>query len=324
MLTAHKQTNYRELAESFYDILFTISEPIINQDEIKECINCGHQNQSDIIFCSTCGFKFSRKRDTNSISNTVINESNEIVYTKHNSRIRKEISVHGISLKGKRINNEDAFGIFQNTIFSNDKLQKASTFVVCDGMGGGEQGEYASDVAVTKLCKYSDSNLVEGIKSANKIIYNHAKKQSIDIGTTVVACVIKENSVTVVWAGDSRFYLFRDKKIEYVTEDHSEVAELLNQGKITIDEAKYYPRKNIITKSLGESEIFEPSVKELSIEYGDRILLCSDGLCGVIEDEMLIEIIYNSNSPMEACHSLTDFAVICNSTDNITVITAFI
>lgn len=202
--------------------------------------------------------------------------------------------------------------------------------IVADGMGGHNAGEVASGKAVGivqkdvlgKCGKNAKDVLVKAVNDANREIYEmsvNARNLS-GMGTTMTACVAEEHNVTAVQVGDSRLYLIRGEKITQITKDHSLVEMLLENGKITKEEARRHPQKNIITRAVGTDKTVEADIYEFRAEAGDVILLCSDGLVNMVEDEEILSVINLSETLSDAANKLVAEAETAGGTDNITVI----
>ena len=202
--------------------------------------------------------------------------------------------------------------------------------IVADGMGGHNAGEVASGKAVGivqkdvlgKCGKNAKDVLVKAVNDANREIYEmsvNARNLS-GMGTTMTACVAEEHNVTAVQVGDSRLYLIRGEKITQITKDHSLVEMLLENGKITKEEARRHPQKNIITRAVGTDKTVEADIDEFRAEAGDVILLCSDGLVNMVEDEEILSVINLSETLNDAANKLVAEAETAGGTDNITVI----
>lgn len=202
--------------------------------------------------------------------------------------------------------------------------------IVADGMGGHNAGEVASGKAVGivqkdvlgKCGENAKDILVKAVNDANREIYEmsvNARNLS-GMGTTMTACVAEEHNVTAVQVGDSRLYLIRGEKITQITKDHSLVEMLLENGKITKEEARRHPQKNIITRAVGTDKTVEADIYEFRAEAGDVILLCSDGLVNMVEDEEILSVINLSETLNDAANKLVAEAETAGGTDNITVI----
>ena len=219
--------------------------------------------------------------------------------------------------------NEDSF--FVSEIDSNGGVLA----VVADGMGGHNAGEVASTQAV-KILKEFDLNkdipiknsLLDAISCANNEIYKMSKHDPklFGMGTTVTACVIIDDKLTAAQVGDSRLYLLRNKEISQITKDHSLVEMLLESGEITKEDAKHHPQKNVITRALGTDSTVEADTYELQLLPDDIILLCSDGLVNMVDDERILSIIENSTDFGSLSNILVEEAENAGGHDNITVI----
>ncbi len=180
--------------------------------------------------------------------------------------------------------------------------------VLADGMGGYNAGEVASGMATTVvttevqqlLAKIQPHELDPETKSplgprmireqvikANTSIYQAAQSQPqyAGMGTTLVVCLFYDNKILVAHLGDSRLYRMRDGKFSQVTRDHSLLQEQIDSGIITAEQAKHAAHKNLVTKALGIDPSVEPEVREYEAKTGDVYLLCSDGLCDMVDDE---------------------------------------
>ena len=202
--------------------------------------------------------------------------------------------------------------------------------IVADGMGGHNAGEVASGKAVGMVQKdvvaQNDKSakelLLKAVDDANHEIYEMSKNKKglSGMGTTMTACVAEKNNITAVQVGDSRLYLIRENTITQITKDHSLVEMLVENGEITKEEAKSHPQKNIITRAVGTDKTVEADVYEFKTKKQDVILLCSDGLVNMVEDDTILSIISTSESLEQAANQLVSAAENAGGTDNITVI----
>lgn len=202
-------------------------------------------------------------------------------------------------------------------------------FVVADGMGGHQAGDYASKYTVEVLrreLKQSDEEdiekaLVRAIKTANReIIKKAASDRSLKgMGTTVVAATIVNQMMYFANVGDSRLYLI-NQGISQLTKDHSLVEEMVRLGGIKPEEAKTHPDKNIITRAIGAKEEVDVDFYEHRLKRGDIILMCTDGLSNMVEDEELFHIVQGARDIVEAGTSLVEAAKENGGTDNIGLI----
>ena len=200
-------------------------------------------------------------------------------------------------------------------------------FAVADGMGGHEAGEVASEIAIETLtantpAEPSATELGNAVIAANHAVIAAALEGvgKPGMGTTVTAAMVKGTKLVVAQVGDSRAYLLHEGSLQRITRDHSYVADLIEQGEITEEEARWHPQRSDITRALGGDENMVPDLYELTVGEGDRILLCSDGLTGMVLDERIEEILVNTPDPQEATDALVNEALQEGGHDNVTVI----
>ena len=210
---------------------------------------------------------------------------------------------------GGRSENQDFFG-------SGD-TPYGELIVVCDGMGGHNGGRHAAEVAVQvikeEVTKSEDSNpansLHAAIAKANAAIWDesHANSQLKGMGTTVVALLLTPDKAICSHVGDSRIYQFRQGKILHRTYDHSHVFELVKAGLITEEQARLSEKSNIITRGLGIRETVDIEIADnLSYQKGDRILLCTDGIWGVVPETELVEMVSQKSNIQTIVSQLVD------------------
>ena len=202
-------------------------------------------------------------------------------------------------------------------------------FVVEDGMGGHQAGDYASRYIVENLVSYlqytENSQIVpllrEAILKVNTMLYHEAKEKPefSGMGTTLVAAVADENTLYVANVGDSRLYLVRDR-IRQVTRDHSYVEELVSLGRLERGSKDYKDKKNIITRAVGTEDKLLVDFFEVGLEPGDYILMCSDGLSNMLEDAEMEEIIGSDLELQEKAEKLITVANDNGGKDNIAVV----
>ena len=208
-----------------------------------------------------------------------------------------------------------------------------SWVVVCDGMGGVSGGQIASELCVEKVSsaikrgyrenlsvKAAQNLLLSAIAASNSIVHNKAQEepQYHGMGTTIVAAIIIKNIVVIAHVGDSRAYILSDKTVKQITKDHSLVQLMIDNGKITADEAKNHPDKNIITRAVGVVNFVDVEFDVCDVNSGEKLLVCTDGLSGSVSDEEMINII-NEYSDSSA-EKLVEKALENGSRDNITVV----
>lgn len=224
---------------------------------------------------------------------------------------------------GKRAHNEDSF-----------LLPKGETppllFSVADGMGGHAAGAVASNIAVETLgakdVVFTKEHELEQLKSAvehaNLSVFEAAEKDHTlrGMGTTLVSALILGKNYLAANVGDSRIYYFNGKSLERVTIDHSLVEQLVLSGLITREEARFHPRRNIITRAVGLSPLVDIDVFEREWNVDDILLLCSDGLHGALEENEISEVLSSERTLEEMCDVLVQTALSNGGTDNITLI----
>lgn len=206
----------------------------------------------------------------------------------------------------------------------------SNLFIVADGMGGHNAGDYASKYTVETMeaeirtSEQTDTVAILGnaIEKANSYIRSLADSdESLSgMGTTVVAATVWGSRLQVANVGDSRLYIIRQKQIRQITRDHSLVEEMVRMGGIDRQSARKHPDKNIITRAVGALESIEVDFFTEELQAGDRILLCSDGLTNMLEDEEICEIISRETTLSEKGKQLVDAANENGGKDNIAVV----
>jgi len=247
-----------------------------------------------------------------------------------------KISAAGLSDVGlKRESNEDSLAMDNS----------AKLYIVADGMGGHLAGEVASKVAVqiiqknvnnwinknspvTEIFDFPDMTLSQrgnylssSIKLANRVIYEMSQEYTEykGMGTTIVILAAMPSTIIAANVGDSRIYLIRGDSMEPLSKEHSMVAEQLEMGLISEEEAKISPLRHILTRNLGSSDTVDADVFEIEHVDNDRFLLCTDGLTDLVSDNEILNIIKNGNDPEYICQQLISEANKRGGTDNITV-----
>lgn len=200
-------------------------------------------------------------------------------------------------------------------------------YVVCDGMGGHEAGEIASEIAVNVISgsapEYPDaSELGQAVEEANLAIMRAAAEGvgRVGMGTTCTAAMLQGERLVVAQVGDSRAYLLHDGNIQQLTRDHSLVADLVEAGHITPEEARFHPQRSVITRALGSDPHMRPDLYEINVQTDDRLLLCSDGLYSMVDDYTIEGILEAHEDPQQAAEELVAAALKAGGHDNVTVI----
>lgn len=225
-----------------------------------------------------------------------------------------------------RTQNQDAYQI--ETLDRNTLL-----CIICDGMGGAKSGNVASTLAVDVFVEeirrvYApnmeqeeiDQMLEGAVKLSNFTVYDQSKQfeEFEGMGTTLVAMLIQNMRVTVVNVGDSRAYRINRDGIRCITTDHSLVQMMVDRGELTPEMARTYPGKNYITRAIGTESLVSGDIYHLDVEKGDALLLCTDGLSNIVdEQEILFEVVHGVNKQL-CCQRLLEIAKNRGAPDNVT------
>jgi serine/threonine protein phosphatase PrpC len=234
----------------------------------------------------------------------------------------------------KRTHNEDYFSL----------MEDEQLFIVADGMGGHSSGEVASRMAAETVSEfyqrtkdedatwpykmdrslsYIENRLVCGIKLANYKIYEAASKdiRFKGMGTTIVTCLINGDKIYIAHVGDSRCYRLRNAKVEQVTRDHSLLEDYKDaKPDMTEEEERNFPHKNVITRALGMRDSVQVDIRTDEVMDGDTFLLCSDGLSGMVQDDLILQILNTAEDLEKSVAELVDQANRAGGTDNITTL----
>jgi protein phosphatase len=247
-----------------------------------------------------------------------------------------------------RTNNEDSFSAFTASVprLNNDGPELVFTFLaIADGMGGHENGEIASNMAVQKISEgvlrdfYLPS--IEGrqpgrngdspletlsslIENANQCILQESQRNRTSMGTTLTCAVLIGQTAIIGHVGDSRLYVLEKSsgKLRQVSHDHSVVQRLVEMGALTAEEAQYSPQRSVLYMTVGQKPQVEPDVEVLSLLDVRAMLLCSDGLWELVEDPVIEETLRKAGSAAEACEKLVNAANEAGGVDNVTVVIA--
>jgi serine/threonine protein phosphatase PrpC len=230
----------------------------------------------------------------------------------------------------QRSNNEDSFLYWEPDSDADFRL-KGRLAIVADGMGGYEGGQEASRLAVETVRSVYDNafggspqeTLVGAMEAAHQNIQRFAQEhpQFYGMGTTCTALSIVGNQLIFAHVGDSRLYLIRGESISRLTRDHSYVGRLVETGIVRSEDAESHPQRHILTAALGSGRDVTPHIPEhpTPLDEGDILLLCTDGLWGVVSDSDLARVVQN-NPPAEACQKLVAMALDRGGPDNITLL----
>lgn len=199
-------------------------------------------------------------------------------------------------------------------------------FAVADGMGGHAAGDVASELAVKVLMKNAPTTadvdmLGEAVIKANHAVINEALRAELaGMGTTMTACVIEGTHLAIAHVGDSRAYLLHHGKLQQLTRDHSLVADMVEAGRLTEEEARVHPNRSIITRAIGSDPNMQPDLYEITASPGDRLLLCSDGLYSMVENSRIQSQLARIRDPQRCASALVNDAISAGGLDNVTVV----
>ena len=258
-------------------------------------------------------------------------EKNDLEKTQRDRRIG--FSTHVGRL---RVKDEDSVIAAEVTSMYESIAQKRILLLIADGMGGRKGGEVASRVGASVTANRILGMLATGDKIESSTYHealsqaiNHANKEILDLalnrtqlsemGTTVSLAIVDGNYLHVAHVGDSRVYVINQRTIRQVTKDHSYVQNLVDLGKITVEQARDHPQKNIITKVLGYYSEIQPDLTTLPLSDEDHVLVCCDGLTLHVEDEEIKQIVLRNRNPQESCDELVALANERGGLDNISL-----
>lgn len=200
-------------------------------------------------------------------------------------------------------------------------------FAVADGMGGHEAGEVASEITINTLNDLAPQSadaeaLARAVVAANLNVIK-APSQGVGregMGTTLTAAILEKERLIIAQVGDSRAYLLHNGSLQQLTRDHSLMADMIEAGQLTEAEARVHPNRSVITRAIGSDPHMQPDLYELNVETGDRLLLCSDGICGMIEDHEIASIMRQAPSAQSCADQLVEAALAAGGFDNATAV----
>lgn len=215
--------------------------------------------------------------------------------------------------------NEDAF------------MAQAPLFAVADGMGGHQGGEVASRLALEALAHVADGpgpdedtapDLAKTVREANRAVLERASSDPglAGMGTTLTAVLAADDRIFLAHVGDSRAYLLREGELSRLTKDHTVVERLVDQGRLTSEEAAMHPQRHIVTNALGVDQDVQVDESTYEVLPGDRLLLCSDGLTGMVPEVDIVRMLTEETDPQAAADALVAAANEAGGQDNITVV----
>jgi serine/threonine protein phosphatase PrpC len=239
----------------------------------------------------------------------------------------------------RRENNEDALLCFSGNLESSTESQPLGIYVIADGMGGHRNGEVASETAIRALGSHlvsklykplfgpeahpANESLREIMESAVIEAHKAVKRSAPGGGCTLTAALVVGSQLVIAHLGDSRAYtISRNGKIEALTKDHSLVKRLQEMGQLTAEEAATHPQKSVLYRALGQGDEVQADIFTTQLPNPGYLLICSDGLWGVIDEEDIQRIVNEASSPYIACQQLVKAANAAGGPDNISVILA--
>ena len=204
-------------------------------------------------------------------------------------------------------------------------LIEAPLYAVADGMGGHRGGDVASSLAletVEALFREGEGTLADQVREANRAVHERSvtDERVSGMGTTLTALMIDEASARLVHVGDSRAYLLRAGDLRQITNDHTLVARMVRSGEITREEAEVHPHRNVVTRALGTEPTVAVDEDTIALIDGDRLLICSDGLTGMVQEDQIAAILEAEPDPQRAADRLVKAANRAGGIDNITVL----
>ena len=247
------------------------------------------------------------------------------------------VAAGGQSVGKQRELNEDSLLVLTSTLAGNAGNVPFGLYIVADGMGGHQYGEVASNTAMrtfsghimrqfhsylfnlptTPLDESLHDLMSAGVTQAQEAIQRDAPGS----GTTLTAALVLGNQITIAHVGDSRAYaVYPDGRFDLITRDHSLVGRLEELGQITAEEAANHPQKNVLYRALGQGEVLEPDLFSVTFPKNGMLMLCSDGLWGVLKEQQMHQAINDAPTLEDACQNLVNAANAAGGPDNISVV----
>lgn len=243
----------------------------------------------------------------------------------------------GQSVGKQREHNEDSLLALTSTLAGNSGSVPFGLYIVADGMGGHQYGEVASNAAVRVVAGYvmkkfspylfnlnpvqPEESLQEIMQAAVREAQKTIQHEAPSSGTTLTAALVLGQQVTIAHVGDSRAYhVHPDGRAEVITRDHSLVKRLEELGHISSEQAANYPHRNVLYRALGQGDILEPDIFTIAFPQSGYLMLCSDGLWGVVSDNEIVRIIKEAPNLHRACQNLVEAANSAGGPDNISVV----
>ena len=261
----------------------------------------------------------------------------DMVGTKPGAKLNHLVAGSALDLGQRRENNEDALLCLNGSLGSGADSQSLGIYVIADGMGGHRNGEIASETAVRALGNHlisrlykplfgpdpqsTNESLREIMESAVREAHRAVKRAAPGGGCTLTAALVIGSQLVIAHLGDSRAYaITRDGRIDALTKDHSLVKRLQEMGQLTQEEAATHPQKSVLYRALGQGEVVQADIFTSSLPNPGFLLICSDGLWGVVNEDDIQRIVNSTSSPYLACQHLVEAANAAGGPDNISVV----
>lgn len=332
--------------------------------EMRRCANCGVENEGGLSDCGFCGTELPAAR-TLVLSERAAPPDGQIIPSSFmlnglNYAFARDLDRAGTPaqagvqitysyvtdpglVRGSRGDlNEDSVLALHVSAQHSAATQTMGLFVVADGVGGAEAGEVASRMAIHHIAHELLSTLTvpnddaptqgavrqaiqDAVARTNAQIVDYAVMHDVPLGSTMTLALVLDNRIYFANVGDSRSYLYRDKELVQITQDHSFVAQLVARGEITDEQARHHPQRNLILRSLGDAsgfdfDLFPEEGAGMELLAGDQVLLCSDGLWEMLDDQEIANVLAHAPDPQHACLELASFANAAGGTDNLSAI----
>lgn len=310
------------------------------------CPHCGHRNRPNARFCAACGreliaVEMEAADDVPTIPHgPAVGETTGMIENEPTAPVPSRLqwrTGHRSDVGRLRESNEDSHLALDFLCVNKSISRGVGLFAIADGMGGHEGGEIASGMLIRALARLAAGEwlpravaadrsfdnaawLSGAIQSGNEEIYEWSHDAGLDMGTTIVAALVEGDEAFIAHVGDSRAYRINNTVIERLTVDHSLVESLVAANQISREEARAHPQANVIYRTVGDTPRVPVDLKRLTLTADDYLLLCSDGLSGMLSDEAIRDIVIEASSPQAACDSLIEAANQAGGEDNSTVI----
>jgi len=297
----------------------------------------------DKLFSWLFGNQSKKPANTVDIANTAPLTEDQLKAIVNNQNpqydMQQLIAAAGQSVGKQRELNEDSLLAITTTMAGNSGNTPFGLYIVADGMGGHQFGEVASNAAIRTVAGYIMKKfhsqlfqintetmeesfqeiVLAGVNEAQRIIQREAPGS----GTTLTAALVLGQQITIGHVGDSRaYFIYPDGRIEAITRDHSLVQRLQELGHITPEEAENYPHRNVLYKALGQGDILDPEIFTLAFPQPGTLLICSDGMWGVVPEQEIIRTVNEAPTLQRACQNLVTAANAAGGPDNISVVMA--